>query len=301
MNDFFSKIKDSFKGCGCWNSVCSIFSDEPVETEAVKMSALKLMFRPFGIFVDKIKELFLLSSFYALLVWAVTVTLGFAYVCSSPSASSFFYCSHSNTAYFIYSFIKLYIIAAFLRHWFNIAFRNGVQGWKSFLLLPSIKDLQTTGVLAVYILLNLMPVVSFYMLYMRVPNPDWVVETAYFAVVSLGFFVPFVVMRFYSMFAFFLSGEKIPSFKRVWSVSKGNNLRIIMSLFLILVILLFTVSNFYRSFQSISAEEINYVGLVSEYLYNLIFLMLISLLVNNCYVQKELLFGDKTNGTRTDN
>lgn len=296
MKDFLSK----FKECSCCNTICSLFSNEGANTASVKMSAIKLMFKPFGIFVNKIRELFLLSSFYALLICVLAVVMGFTYICMSSVLSGFFYCSNSNLMYFTYFFIKLFILSAFVVRWYNIAFGNSALSWKSFLFVPSVKDLRTTGILAIYILLNLMPVVSFYMLYLRVPNPDWVVEITYFAVVSLGFFVPFVVMRFYSMFAFFLSGEKVPSFKAVWNISKGNNLRIIMSLFLILIVLLFAVNNFYRSFQTVELDYVNYIGIMSEFLYDLVFLMLLSLLVNNCYVQKELLFGETKNGTDAD-
>lgn len=56
------------------------------------------------------------------------------------------------------------------------------------------------GLLAGFFLLNLAPVLSFYLLLIREPNPDAAIEVAYFACVSVGFLVPFAVMRFYSLF-----------------------------------------------------------------------------------------------------
>lgn len=301
MKDFLSKFTESFKSCGCCRTICSLVSDGNPDVQPVKMPSLQLIFRPFSYLVNLIRPLFVLSSYFALLVCLLSLLTGFSYICLSSSGVSFFHCSDSNAMYLLYSFIKLFITSAFIVRWYDIAFRGVPLSWKSILLIPTRKDFQTTCILAIFVMLNLLPILSFYMLYLRVPNPDWTIEIIYFAFVSLGFFVPFIVMRFYSMFAFFLNNEQSPSFKVVWKRSRGNGLRIILSLFLILISVMFVVINFYRGFQNLDVNYINYVGIVSEFLYDLVFLMLLTLGVNNCYVQKELLFGDKTDGTNANN
>lgn len=295
MKDLYHKlteIKESFKSCGCCRVFC--FNAEP-DVAAVKMPILQLVFRPFGIFAEKIKLLFRLSAVFALILTALATLIGFNFLCMGPYRSAFFYCSDSDYLYLVYFFIKLFIISVFLARWYHIAFLNTVYNWKT-LFVPTMKDVCAVGMLCLFLALNLMPMLSFYLLYIRVPNPDWIVETAYFAVVSLGFLVPFILMRYYSLIAFFLSNQKLPSLGCVWARSKGNNLGILLSLFLIVIVILFIFLNFQRGFQGVEMQYATYVGTVSEFFYNLVFLMLITLVVNNCYVQKELLFGEKDDG-----
>lgn len=300
MKDFISKLNkfmESFSQRGCCRSLCLNAKDE---IPAVKMPFAQIVFRPFGIFASKLKELFRLSALFALLFAALATFMGFNNVCFVGYSKNFFFCSDSDAWYLFYIVLKLFLLAVFGVRWFNIAFLQTSYNWKN-IFLPTAKDFQTAGILSIFLIVNLIPVLSFYMLYIRVPNPNWVIEIIYFAIVSLGFFVPFVVMRFYSMFAIFLSGQKLPPIHEVWAKSKGNNMRIILSLFLIMIVVFFIVINFQRNFRVLEVEYINYVGIVSEYLYDVAFLMLITLFINNCFVQKELLYGDKTDGSTTAN
>ena len=144
------------------------------------------------------------------------------------------------------------------------------------------------------------PLLSFYLLYVRVPNPDWVVEITYFAVVSIGFVVPFVLMRFYALLAVFLNGGPKVSPAWLWARSKGNNLGIILSLFLIIIVMLFILVYFQHGIAGIEVEYANWSGTVIEYFYSLLLLMLISLVINNCHVQKEYLLGGKDGNNAAD-
>ena len=85
----------------------------------------------------------------------------------------------------------------------------------------------------------------------------------------------------------------------MWQRSKGNNLGIILALFLIMIVMSFFALYYQRAVLAIEPEYVNWSGTVLDYAYNLIMLMLFSLVINHCWLQKEFLLGEN-NGTRTD-
>ncbi len=291
MKDFISKFNESLKNCKC----CRCFYDlcaEPGRVIAAKMPIMALLFRPFAVFADKFRLLVAVSGVLGLLTAVLATLLGFNYACMSLETSSqFFFCSGSETAYLLNLCLKTFLIALFIQKWYEIAFLGRPFSFSELLRVDA-KTFKTVALLILFILLNMFPALSFYVLYVRVPNPDWVVEITFFAFVSLGFLVPFVVMRFYSVFALFLGNEPVPSLKLIWRRGSGNNFRIILALFVIIVIMMMILINMYAGLRNIEDGYVNYVGIVGEFVYDTVFLMLLSLLVNHAYVQKQLLFGD---------
>ena len=176
----------------------------------------------------------------------------------------YFFCSASQGWYLVYLFVKIFLISAFLVRWYDGAFLNRDYSWKN-VFLPTSRDFTTAALVCFYLLLNMAPLLSFYLLYVRVPNPDWVVEITYFAVVSIGFVVPFVLMRFYALLAVFLNGGPKVSPAWLWARSKGNNLGIILSLFLIIIVMLFILVYFQHGIAGIEVEYANWSGTGIEY------------------------------------
>ena len=268
MKDFIAKLnqlKQKFSGgCSC-RSLC--LNAAPA-VAPVRIPVTQLIFRPFGIFADRFGLLLRLAALFALPITLLSVFMGFSYICFTDYRSAYFFCSDSQGWYLVYLFAKIFLISAFLVRF--------------------------------YLLLNMAPLLSFYLLYVRVPNPDWVVEITYFAVVSIGFVVPFMLMRFYALLAVFLSGGPKVSPAWLWARSKGNNLGIILSLFLIIIVMLFILVYFQHGIAGIEVEYADWSGTVIEYFYSLILLMLISLVINNCHVQKEYLLGEKDGNNAAD-
>ena len=295
MKDFISKI----------NQFTQKFSSPQTEKMAVEpedrvhIPFTKLIFGPLGILSVRISELFKISAAFALLISLCTILLGFSGICFSPYRDSYFYCSNSQALYLLGLLLKVFLISMFFARWYNIAFRRANYSLKT-VFLPTKRDVIFFGGLFIFLLLNLTPVLSFYLLYMRVPNPDWIVELAYFACVSVGFLVPFWLMRFYALGAAYLSEEKLPSLGYLWKRSKGNNLSIILSVFLIIVIMSFFALYYQQGLSSIDVEYANWSGTVLEYVYNLFLLMVLSLFVNHCWFQKKFLLGED-DGNNTAN
>jgi len=170
------------------------------------------------------------------------------------------------------------LLLGFAVKWYQTAFLGCTLGWKN--IFPVCRrDFLSMGLLAGFFLLNLAPVLSFYLLLIREPNPDAAIEVAYFACVSVGFLVPFAVMRFYSLFGLAVEGCRLPSWSEVWQLSRGNTLRILIALFFIFFLTLFAFLNFYLLMRGYETQSTLWLGISSEFVYDLMLLMLLSLFI----------------------
>ena len=299
MKDFVAKLKQFrqrlAESCRCRN-LCLNAKPEVVP---VRFPVTRLIFQPFAVLTDRFGLLFRLAAVFALPITLLSVLMGFASVCFTGHRDAYFFCSDSQAWYLVYLLIKIFLVSVFVVRWYDSAFLNRAYGWKN-LLLPTKRDGIAAALIIACFFLNLTPLLSFYLLYIRDPNPDWVVEVTYFAVVSLGFLVPFVLMRFYVLLNIFLdNGTKVaPGW--VWARSRGNNLSIILSLFLIIIVTLFVLLYLQQSVVNLEAEYVNWGGTVMEYVNNLFLLMLVSLIINNSQIQKEYLLGGE-NGKNASN
>lgn len=258
----------------------------------VKMSALKIIFFPFVLFFDNLKRFSFLALPYLIVLSLLSFLCGFSYMCIFGADG--LGCSNSQPLYVIYSIIRYVLIIMFAAKSFQFIYKKEEITVGNIFSFGK-KEAVTLGLLTLFLVINSAPMLSSYILYIRVPNPNWVVELIFFSIVSIGFLIPFVAMRFYSLIGFAVEGEKLPLLKEVWQRSNGNNLKIILGLFLILMFIIFVLINFYTNFQNVTGGNIVYIGIVAEVLYNLCCLIIILLLTNHCLIQKTLLFKGDNN------
>lgn len=274
---------------------CTFLPPRVSDDGAVRLPAVKLIYLPFGIMVDKFVLLLKLGSFYALLLSLVSFVFGYAYICNLPLVRNF-PCAVGGSFLPLYFLFKYVLLLGFAVKWYQTAFLGCTLRWKN--IFPVCRrDFLSMGLLAGFFLLNLAPVLSFYLLLIREPNPDAAIEVAYFACVSVGFLVPFAVMRFYSLFGLAVEGCRLPSWSEVWQLSRGNTLRILIALFFIFFLTLFAFLNFYLLMRGYETQSTLWLGISSEFVYDLMLLMLLSLFVNHCYIQKLFMFGETVNET----
>ena len=273
-------------------------SDQPQiqsDPKPLKMSFVKLAFTPFGIFIDNIKKTFVLSGFYAVILSVISLVMGFGYICKYNRLMTVsFYCSDSNVMFIIFSLLSMFALSIFTVKYYDLIFKKVPFSFKDLILLNK-KCLHVFLGYLMILLSCFTPFLSLYLLFMRVPNPDWVIETAYFAVVSVGFLIPFLMMRFYSYINFFAEGVKAPSPKELWIFTSSNSLKILFSLMLIFVLFIFILFQFYVNFIKAVDESPIYVGIVSTFLYYFTVLMLFSIFINHCVMQKQIIYGSLKN------
>lgn len=300
MKKIIANLKERVRHCSCVEDFCFLCSSTPDE-KSVRLPVLRLSFEPFMLIIDHLKAFLGLCAFYAVIITLLSFLSGFSYVCMMGIESQgLLYCSTSNAVYVAYFLVKAVLYAIFSVRWAEIVFKHQNIAWGN-LLMPGKTDVKTLGAFVAMILLNMVPLLSYYILWQSKPNPDWRVEVIFFAVVALGFLFPFVLLRFYSMLAFVINGEKLPPFKVVWDKTRGNTLRLLISFFLIIILALFAFTNFFLSFKAAALSNTVYIGFVSELLYNIIVLLILAVIVNNCFIQKEFLFGGKKNDSAAGN
>ena len=254
----------------------------------------KLFYLPFVYVIDNFLPLLKLTVLFALLIGSVSLATGFAYICGIPLLVNF-HCSNSIILFVVHVLLKYFLLFFFAVKWYEMISQKKALNLP-FLLSFDSKTLKAIGAMALMWGLNLIPFVSFYLLAIREPNPDATIELIYFGVVSIGFLVPFVVLRFYSVFGLILDDTSFTSLKEIWNRGKGNSLRIIIALFLIFMLALFAFLNFYLNMQSYDYSHPLWLGISSEFVYELMLLVLLALFIGHCYTQKYFLYGDRDEG-----
>lgn len=248
-----------------------------------------ICFSPWGLLLNKFWVFTKAALWGSLVLSACSLALGYAYICGYGVFQPInFYCTSNYWIYIPNLLIKFLILGAFALGWRNLLVSQPLSWMK---IVTSWRQiLNVMGLFAVFLVAAGIPLISFLVLYFRVPNPDWRIEISFFAMVSIGFLVPFIAMRFLSLFAFVLNGEKIPPLWQIWLRSGGNLLKILFSLTLMIFVGLFIFNNFFLNFKSALDGNLLYVGIATELLYNYLLLIFFALFLNHCFIQKQYLF-----------
>lgn len=265
----------------------------------VKIPVLRIILDPYALFIDHFGRFVCLGLLFAAAMSMVSLLLGQGYMCAYSSYRlNGGYCHPTALWVLVSHLLNFFILSMFMGRWYQSALQNiaCTASCCCRAMLPRRSDFRFFGLLLVFVLLSMISVLSLYMLYIRVPNPDWRIEIIYFAVVSLGFFVPFILMRFYSLFAFSVAGEARPPLSAIWDRSRGSTLRIMFSLTLLFFISVFLLFGFLNNFRLVDNKNVFYVNFFVEYLYNLMLLMIAAFFINHCYLQKFFLFGRNNDG-----
>lgn len=260
----------------------------------VHIPFLPVIFDPYSLVMDNFRRFILLALFLGLIMAVISLSAGQGYMCVYEDYRLTGFCTTGKAVYVILRLINLLLISIFMVKWYGVCFLGQPLNWDYLLRLE--KPLfKTFLALLVFIVLNLAAVLSLYLLIMRVPNPNWRIEVIYFGVVSLGFFVPFVLVRFYSVLGFVMSGEKIPSLLKIWRRGSGNTLRLIISASLLFFIAVFASFAFMNNFSLAEVKNTFYISFTTEYLYDLLLLLIAAVFTNFCRLQQNYMFGRKIN------
>lgn len=293
LDKLLSKMRQYFSDCPCFKKGgCLCPEVDPDKIKPVKMPVAKMMFVPFNMLLDNGKNFFLLAFPFALLLTFLAMASGAGYMCVYAKIVPVnAFCNESVIIYIIFQLCKIFLWSVFAIKWCESSLLKQPLRWPGILKVDS-RSIKLSAVLLLVIILNFLPIISARILNMRVPNPDWRIELLFFAFVSIGFLIPFVVMRFYSIIPFIIYGEKIPPLKEIWCKTVGDLLIILLSLFFIFIIAVYVIGNLYSNFQTVAVGSTFYINFASEFIYNLIVLLILTLIINNFCFQQQLLFGD---------
>ncbi len=261
---------------------------------AIQYPLNKIIFGPYISFFANFKFFCYVASFFALIISLVYILCGQSLYCYFVQFNQEQICSFSILAFIFSRFIVLYLGSMFCVRYYQIVWQGKILSFKD-LFRPSFIDIRSFIGGIVFLLINSIAFLSWYLLKVRVPNPDWRIELCYFGFVGLGLLTPFVVLRFYPLFVSIWSNKKMPNLLYIWQKSRGNNLSLILSVGFWVFLWSFSSSFFLSEFGAISAN-ISYWGIfIGEYIYNFTFLAIISCFINNCALQYSFLQKDNSN------
>ncbi len=284
MPNLMKNITDSYivKKLQYW------LAETPSENPAVPLPFFKIVMGPFNSFIDNFRSVVFFSLPYALILTLLALSMGYGQMCYFDG--SLLFCSQSGVLYAVYQLFKFIIWAIFITAYYNYVYEKAP--FKLWYLDKRVVKVFFFNLFSV--VMCLLPVLSFYLLMQREPNPDWRIELGYFGIVSIGFLMPFVLLRLYSWLAFAATGEKMPGIGVLWRKNSGNMLKLILGFFLMLLTLTFfgsSLVNYYNGRDNMALDAFSL-----EFLMNLLILAFLILACANAYIQKEYLFPEKTDG-----
>lgn len=129
-----------------------------------------------------------LSFAYGLLITVFGFATQLSYVCglSEWNENPYFGCTSSPAVYVTFFLLRLLIVAVFLKTWYKTAVCGEALNVREMFII-SARDWKLFGGILIIVGCFCLPLVSTYILAVRVPNPDWRIESLFFAVASSGF------------------------------------------------------------------------------------------------------------------
>lgn len=256
--------------------------------QKLKYSIFKSFAQPFWVISDNINTFMAQGSIFSLLMLAISYLFGQKYFCLfNDSMKEKLYCPETINWYVPYLLVKIVLVSIFVNVWYNTVFKK-VTIDKSYLKSIWKVVLKTIMLLLVFIVLNIMPLISGVVLFMRTPNPVWQIELLFFTFVSIGFLLPFVSLRFYSLFAVLLDSGKITEVKEIWNRGKGLTVKILISTSLVYMMCLLcfiSVTGYLSVPRDIPGEVYN---IMAELLFAFMNYFIVILVITFCEKQRQI-------------
>lgn len=267
---------------------------QPV-TEPVKLPFFTTIFGAYGILAENFKAFLVLGSVFALLLSVIYMGSGLGVLCIASQYQENYFCTNNIYVLLIVRLVVFFISCIFIRGWYQVITGKRPDNRLAY-FVPQKTDLKIAGIFLGYLLCLLVAAGSAYLLYMREPNPDWRIELAYFAVVSLGFLLPFLTLRFMCYVAFAAADESLPAPPVVWKKTSGNFFVLLAGIIVLFILSLFIAISLLHQLVIVENAGRFYVAVFSEYISQLLYLLIVACFTNYCYLQKKLLFERNNDG-----
>ncbi len=255
--------------------------------QPIKLPIITTIFGCYKVLADKFKEFISLGSIFAVILTVLYIVTGQNAFCISGIYRMEHFCTDNIILFAVTHIISLMVLCIFLRCWYQNILLGLPLNWKKF-FIPQKTDLKIMAIIGCYVISLVIAGFSVYLLYQRIPNPDWRIEICYFAIISLGVWVPFLALRFLSSFAYVAEEITLPSLKDIWKQTSGNMFKIL--LFITMLMLLSVILSQSLFNKIINIENTSFFMVIAmEYLSNLLVIFIIACFTNYCYLQKQLL------------
>jgi len=251
-----------------------------------KYSIFRAFCKPITDLTDNCLSFLRICLSAAFILTVLALVFGQPYGCTTPSFQDQTFCSNNLLVYIIYIVFKLFLISVFLRTWYDAVYlQKNIN--ISYFKLNLFRFLKLFAIFVFFIFLNLMPILSVSLLLIRVPNPDFRIELVYFSVVSIGLFIPFVLLRFYTNLAEYLEDLPFKNFGEVASKTRFKLSKIFFSFSIILAFCLFLFLTVNNALKVYTFKPFFLYNIIAEFFFELTVLILSILIINFIRVQKE--------------
>lgn len=263
--------------------------------QPVKLPLFSTIFGAYGLIIDKFKQFVITGTIFAVIFMILSIASGQAAMCYNEIYRATHFCTQNWGLFIGLRLLVFMMICMFLRIWYQFALAQKTLNFKQ-MFIPKLADLKIAGGFLAYLVTIAVSCLSFYLLLTRVPNPDWRIEILYFSVVSLGFFVPILALRFLVYFAFFAAEEVTPPLRVVWHKAAGNSFTLLGGIVLLLLSSFFITQALVGSIITSKGEISVITMLGSEYLSDIAPLFTAACFMNYCSIQKIFLFERNDDG-----
>lgn len=279
-----------------FNKFCSLASQScPVASaddnkKWPKIKFLPLLLDPFRFFVDSFGSFLGLAFLFGGLMALISCLTGFPFICSLKSGDEAFYCSASLGLYGLGLVLKLLLGVLFMVSW-----QQQMSGKKLSLrklFAPGKKFVMTLLTILGFLGLFVFPLVSFFYLAGREPNPDWRIEVAVFAFFFFLFIIPLFGMRLLPLLSVAAEGDSGLSWREIWRRTSGANLKILIVLFIMLLLFVYLSGSLLSGYAGAEIAYPLYVAFSSEFIYDFLILMAVSWIMGLSYGLKLFLRGE---------
>ncbi len=223
----------------------------------------------------------------ALFLLVLSFLFSQTFLCMLPQYTQQQMCSQSIVSYLFYIVLKFFFLSVFLKVWYDHIYSQKAVN-TAYFKNNFLSFLKFMCFFVLYLLINCLPALSLYLLIARVPNPSFVVELCYFTFVSLGFIVPFVLIRFYTDLACLIEGQPLVSFKELFLKTSYKTSKIILSFLMTLVFCFVLFLTLNGALRSNIFEPIFLYNVFAEFLFEFSLLFVSCAILNFIRVQKEI-------------
>ena len=280
INDFVKKIYSS--------------SNEVSKPKEQKIKLRNLLWVPLKELFVNFKEFFVLSLIFSFFMTIVSLLSNNSIICGITfSAQSITTCAAPNElSFLLFHIFRFIIITFYIKGYYNYVIEHQPMDFSK-MFVPSWHDAKILSVLVFFIFINFVPAVSYYILLMREPNPDWIIESLYFTFISIGFVLPFLAILYYVIFAYIIEGKKCPSFKQISAAVFDNAGKIIISTLFTITIGLLVIIYYIGAIMPYT-NHLSFIKVcLFEICYNVILLMIVALMTNYIFHLRNILFTKK--------
>lgn len=254
----------------------------------VKLPIFHTIFGCYMTLIDKVRPFVFFGTFFSLILMCLCFATGQDSLCINDLYRQNHYCTENLSQYFVVHLVILFILAVFMRIWTQTALQNRPFNWKS-TFIPQRADLKIFALFFIFFATIVVAVTSAYFLYIRVPNPDWRIELAYFGVVGLGFFVPLIALRFLVYFAYAAINAPFPTLKAVWQKTSGNGFALLAGFILLMMVGLLCTFSVSQRLLMLQVVDPFYIAVGADYLADMLLLLVAACFMNYCYIQYQTL------------